>query len=418
MPPPNDRRLLTAILVAALLVRILVALILPDQGFPDALGYRASGQQFWQTFRLGAQNIMPLYPILIGRGGQLILDALLSTAAVWLVYYLAFELFADRVAAMIAAIIAAFYPYFIFYAAVGLTEPLFIALVLAAFLAWYRGAFLAAAIFSVLGILTRPAIELLAPILVGYFAFAIHGLGVRGTARQLLRYGVVYVALMSPWWLHNYEAFGSFVRLNLGSGFLLYAGNNPMNDSGGGIVKVDWDNHKFDNVADPVERDQAYHDAAVAYIKDHPARFVELAWTKLIRFWQPWPYATEYKGWFYVVVSLLSYGPVLLLALIYLARWGRDDLLKILPILTFVAYLTAVHCVMVSSIRYRLPLEPLLILFASTVLSRFASKLWLWDLRPVDLKLADIKLPDLKPADLKLADLKLADLASRKSPSN
>jgi hypothetical protein len=36
-----------------------------------------------------------------------------------------------------------------------------------------------------------------------------------------------------------------------------------------------------------------------------------------------------------------------------------------LPLLLFIGYLTAVHMVMAGSIRYRLPLEPLLIVLAA-----------------------------------------------------
>jgi 4-amino-4-deoxy-L-arabinose transferase-like glycosyltransferase len=372
----NHRRILTAILIAAFLARLVVAYLLPDQGFPDAQGYREAGLQFWRTFHIGSTYIMPLYPILVGitgaGWGQFLLDAALSTLAVWLIDRLAFVLFADHLIAIIAAAIAAIYPYFIFYAAVGLTEPLFIALLLAAFLSWYRGAFFAAAIFAVLGILTRPAIELLAPLLVAYFACAVHGLGIKGAARQLAVYGAVYVALMSPWWLHNDAAYGSFVRLNLGSGFLFYAGNNPLSHTGGGLVDIDWNNHAFDTISDPIARDRAYRDAAITYIKEHPARFVELAWIKFTRFWQLWPYAQEYRSNIYVIVSLLSYGPVLLFSLAYLAFWGSQDLRKIAPILMFIAYLTVVHSVFVSSIRYRLPVEPFLIIFASVTVRRAA----------------------------------------------
>jgi 4-amino-4-deoxy-L-arabinose transferase-like glycosyltransferase len=371
---------LALILAIALLLNLSVALVLPDQGLSDPQGYREAGYEFWHTFRISTTYIMPLYPMLVGLVGggvgQLLLDALLSTIAVWLVFRLTLELFADRRAAFIAALTTAFYPYLIFYSAVGLTEPLFIALLLAAFLAWYRGAFLSAAVFAVLGILTRPAIELLAPVLVGYFAYFIHGLGIRATVRQLMVYAAVYVALMSPWWVHNYAAYGSFVRLNLGAGMLLYAGNNPMNHSGGGIADVDWDTHRFDDIKDPVALDRARRDAALAYIAEQPARFVELAATKFARFWQLWPYAAEYRSQFYVVVSLLSFGPVLLLSFVYFALWGRRDLRKISPILIFTVYLTAVHCVLVSSIRYRLPIEPFLIIFASVAISRIARAWW------------------------------------------
>jgi 4-amino-4-deoxy-L-arabinose transferase-like glycosyltransferase len=174
----NDKRILTAILIGAFLARLTAAIIVPNQGFPDAQRIVELAHQFWHTFQISSPHVMPLYPILIaitgGGWGQLLLDISLSTASVWLVYALAWEIFGDRVAALMAAAGAALYPYFIFYSVLGLTETLFIALLLAAFLAWYRGAFLTAAIFAVLGILTRPSIELLVPVLVVYFAFAIH----------------------------------------------------------------------------------------------------------------------------------------------------------------------------------------------------------------------------------------------------
>jgi 4-amino-4-deoxy-L-arabinose transferase-like glycosyltransferase len=376
----TEKSLLTAVLIVAFTVRVAVALLLPDQGFVDAHNYREAGQQFWEVFRIGKSHMMPLYPILVGLVGggfgQIVLDALLSTAAVWLVYALSLKLFSDRAAAFTGALAAAFYPYFIFYSAVGLTEPLFIALLLAAFLAWYRGAFIAAAIFTVFGILTRPAIELLAPLLVCYFAFFLHGLGVKGTARQLLVYAAVYLALMSPWWVHNYATYGTFVRLDLATGIVLRSANNPMNESGGSIFGKDWDPDEFSNITDPVARDRALREAAIAYIEEHPVHFAEMALIKFTRFWQPWPYASEYKGSFYLLVSLLSYGPILLLSLAYLVLWGRQDLRKILPILMFIAYLTAVHCVVVSSIRYRLPIEPFLIIFASVAVTRIARGAW------------------------------------------
>ena len=143
-----------------------------------------------------------------------------------------------------------------------------------------------------------------------------------------------------------------------------------LNRTGGGLADIDWNSHRFDDIPDPVARDLAFRNAALDYIRENPGRFLELAWQKFLRFWRPWPYAPEYRNSFYIVMSLLSYGPVLLLSLAYLALWGRQDLRAILPMLMFTIYLTAVHCVLVSSIRYRLPIEPFLVIFASVALSR------------------------------------------------
>src|SRR5437762_1550980 len=88
--------------------------------------------------------------------------------SIWIILLLALIL------RLIAALGAAVYPPFIYFSFVGLTETLFTTLILAAYVCWYRGAFAAAAVFAVLSILTRPAIDLLAPLLVVYFAAVAH----------------------------------------------------------------------------------------------------------------------------------------------------------------------------------------------------------------------------------------------------
>lgn len=197
---------------------------------------------------------MPLYPALIGLTGpgwpQAAVDIALSTGLIWLVYELSIAVFSDSAAAVLAALGSAVYPQFVFFAGLGLTEPLFMVLFIAAYVCWYRGTFLSAAIFAVLSILTRPAIDLLAPILVIYFAMAIHRLSAVTAARQVLVYGLVYCTLMAPWWLHNYRAYGAFVRLDLAGGENFYAGNNPMNETGGGNKGVDLTTEKFDTIKD------------------------------------------------------------------------------------------------------------------------------------------------------------------------
>ena len=71
---------------------------------------------------------------------------------------------------------------------------------------------------------------------------------------------------------------------------------------------------------------------------------------------------------FYSVVSALSFGPVLLLAMICaLRRWRQWRLLA--PLYLIVGYFTFVHVVTIASLRYRLPIEPLLIILAAEPLA-------------------------------------------------
>jgi hypothetical protein len=192
--------------------------------------------------------------------------------------------------------------------------------------------------------------------------------------RKLLGYAAVYVVLMTPWWLHNYQAYGTFVRLNLGGGEVFYLGNNPMNRSGGGIHSVDGDLTRFNAIKSLVERDAALWKAGRDYVRADPARFIEMAAVKFARLWRPWPYADSYRSSLYVALSLLSFAPVLLLAVFYLGRWGYGELTRIGPIILFAGYLSAVHMVTIASVRYRIPLEPFVIMFGAVAAARIARR--------------------------------------------
>ena len=376
-----ERLTLPAILTLALVLRVGAALTLPDQHFSDAEGYRVAAISLWSTGRLGSPIIMPLYPAivgLVGTGwGQLSLDIVLSTAMVALVYQLTLVAFADRAAAALAALWTACYPYFIFYAVVGLTETLFIILLLGAFLCWFRGWFSAAAALAVLSILTRPTIELLVPILILVFAVFIHHLPPTRVLRHLAIFAAIYGVLMSPWWLHNYREYDTFVRLNVGSGLMFYSGNNPQNQSGGAL-EADSDRKKFEAIRNPIARDRAMWGAGIAYIRENPGRFVEMAATKFVRFWRLWPYAPEYAGRLHVVLSLLSFVPVLAFAIIHVVSCNLRGFIRLSPILLLIAYFTSIHMVFAASLRYRLPLEPFLICFAALGLVRLARHCWCW----------------------------------------
>jgi hypothetical protein len=152
------------------------------------------------------------------------------------------------------------------------------------------------------------------------------------------------------------------VRLIPGSGTVFYAGNNPMNHSGSGNLGVDYVTTQFDHLASPIARERAMSAAAIDFIANNPGRFVELAELKFVRLWRLWPANEGYVHPLYIFGALVGYVPVLLLTLIYLARWAWQDFRKLSPILLFAAYTTTVHMVIVSTIRYRLPLEPFMII--------------------------------------------------------
>lgn len=371
---------LGAILAVGLVLRLLTFWLLPDQGFPDARAYVDAGRDLFAHGVMQVDIYMPLYPIwtwLWGDGLKLA-DIALSVATIWLVHELTIAIVNDARAARLAALAAAIYPHFIFYAVSGLTETPYLFLLCGAFLLFYRELYSAASVALILSILVRPTLDYLTPLLLIVFVAYVHRCTGREAARRVGIYALIYVVLMAPWWAHNYEKYGQFVRLDLGDGVVLFSGNNPLNQSGGGVgggaKGDDMDPAPFTIITDPIQRNEAYKKAALDFITENPGRFVELAGLKFLRFWRLWPYAPEYESSAIILVSLLSYGVVFTLALGFIAAEGWERRRRIAPIMLLIAYLTAVHMVTIGSLRYRLPLEPFLIVFAARAASMLARR--------------------------------------------
>jgi len=83
--------------------------------------------------------------------------------------------------------------------------------------------------------------------------------------------------------------------------------------------------------------------------------------------WSLWPNSVDYQSWIYKAISIFSFGPILLLSLIgvWVLKENRRDIALMVGL---VGYITLLHVVTLGSIRYRLPLEPIMIVTASMAL--------------------------------------------------
>ncbi len=373
--PAAERSALLMILGVAAVLRFAMApVVAAHVGYlPDVFSYRTIAADLLAGHLTENDLGMPGYPIMIllaggGGIGQLLADIAFSVLAAWCVARITREITGDALAGLLAALLWAIYPFSIFYAVTGLSETFFVALFLLGFLAYQQGKFTLGSLVMVAAILTRPAIELLTPILILTFALVVHRLSLGRALKHLGIFAAIYVMLMAPWWWHNYEKYGRFVRLNLGSGMVLYSGNYAGNVDGGG-VNFSIDVPGYYDIQDLVERDRVLRDAAVRFITENPRRFIELAGLKFMRIWRPWPYAAEYSSAFLSIVSAVSFLPVLLLALAGAFQGARRYGVKLIPIGLFIGYTTAVHMVTIGSLRYRFPMEPFLVILAGAPLA-------------------------------------------------
>jgi 4-amino-4-deoxy-L-arabinose transferase-like glycosyltransferase len=387
---PEGRRLnytLITILLIALCARVVFVLTLENRFyFPDSYGYDAmakniiSGKGFIVSENLQAGRA-PLYPgflavcyTLFGEKLLVIrlIQALLSTFSCLLVYLIAKRIFNSSVG-IIATLITALYPFFVFFSGLILSETVFIFLllllvyllvVLEQYDKWWLAA--AAGVINACAILTRPSFVLFF-VFLGLFwflkAFRVKGLMVSRIKSYLVI--IIFTCLtMSPWVIRNYLVFDKFIPVTATGGLALYEANSPYATGG---CAPDWDLPAAIKKLPEADYDAILRKMAVQYIKDNPMRFIKLSMIKFSRFWNVVPNFDEYRSIKYALASIFSFGVVLLFALWEIFRLRKQWRLIII-LLTPVFYFTLIHMVFIGSIRYRIPIEPYLIILAASSL--------------------------------------------------
>ena len=387
----TGRRLCLAIGAASLCLCILLDLFYFPAGtiFPDERRFLASATQMSETGRFivrgdrawempGTAAFFAAFILLFSGANAAIVPIRLAQAMLLvfqaaLIGKIAQRMFHDRVTGLAAFTIAAFYPFLLYYQGLLLSETLFNTFLIAAFacLYWWRdrglrmdGTLILTSVCFALATYTKPTLTLLPPFLVA--AVTLGARDWRLTGRMFLVSALIYLALLAPWWLRNYSLLHAFVPFTTGSAQILYLGNNPSNPS----VGISWSDTdpavlaRLRAIPDEAERQRAFRAEAMRYIVEDPGAFVHRMSLKLLRFWNIVPNAPEFSGGGYKIVSVVSFGPVLVLALVATVLWRRR-FVAFAPLLVLVAYFTLMHMITIASLRYRLPLEPFLIVLAA-----------------------------------------------------
>jgi hypothetical protein len=327
---------------------------------PDTAIYVETGSALFATGKMSSFLYMPLYPVaihLLGISGIVWLQILLSTFTVYLVYLVALAIWNDRNAALVAAGACAVHPVLVYYANAPLTETPFSFLVMAGLLLLYRNRVVFAALVFVLANLTRPTLDLVYPLMFAASALAAEPPRMMLAARRVAIYLAVYVALMSPWWLHNYALYGKFVRLDLAGGITAILENSKSFEAHGFDWTVDPPWEAYGSIADPVERDRAMMTAGIRYIFENPATWLHGAADRFLRFFTPWPAPVTpvRQKWIISILTLPIFACAFASLVIKFRNWRR-----LLPVVLPVAFVIAVHLATHANMRYRLPIDPLL----------------------------------------------------------
>jgi dolichyl-phosphate-mannose-protein mannosyltransferase len=195
----------------------------------------------------------------------------------------------------------------------------------------------------------------------------------------LLTASVVLILAISPWTIRNYLAFHRFVLLNTNAGFAFYWSNHPIHGQNYPAELPDWEAYVRLIPSELLSLDEAELDQTLlvrgfGFIRDDPRRYLMLSISRFDDYFKFWP-STE-SGLISNLSRGLSFGLLWpLMAFGFIMRLRRSFSSEILILYLFIIIYSAIHLLSWSLIRYRLPIDAVLIIFAGAALVEIQMKL-------------------------------------------
>lgn len=420
-PPPDTPRRSRAILIlllVALALRLGWAVTRPADdasinALPDQREYLSLAQNLLHG--RGLQFIDPRfneavkafrtpgYPMFIAACGAnvrivRIVQALLDACTVLAIDLLARRLLRARFAPLLAAAIVAVNPFLIYFTGLLLSETLFTAMLAWAMVLLVYGnggrgrwratlLWLAGGLLLSLSVLVRPSAVAL-PVVLGLVSIFLNTHREVSykelspsepdrRARLAFPPGLTMVLLtllcLLPWAVRNRVELGHWIWLDANSGFTLYDGYNPDATGASDQSFV----HRIPELQalDEVGRDEHLKQEAIEYARSHPGQVMTLAGAKLARTWSPVPLSREYGRPALRLVAMAYSVPFDALVLVGLL-WGRMPRSVKVLLITPAVYFSIIHALTVGSLRYRVPVEPLLAVIAAGLAGANGAATW------------------------------------------
>jgi len=355
------------------------AIVPPLLPWITSLLYRAVGHDYFAAVLLGCV-IGSLAPLLLAAFATRVFGSAVGRLAGWL---------------------AVVHPLLVFFCGDLLTEtPFTVTLLLALLLSveWVKtprsGRAFGTGIAWGLAALTRPT-ALALPALVAAWAWVPLGfaLPARGRLRQIALLLLGLALTVGPWTLRNALVMHAFVPVTTGSGGALLVGNNAgawtdPATRGGGSNDL-WDEllrTEYRGLSE-TDKDVRARARTVAFLREHFSQWPAMAAAKVARFWRLSTDAGPARSTRWVALPLQdlvrALDPWFLWSVVVLplALWGLGLSLRgprrwfQSLSLWVILYFTWLGVVFFGALRFRVPIEPLVVLFAAAGLDDLGRRL-------------------------------------------
>lgn len=362
---------------------------------------------FYTLYLAAIYKLFGHYP-LIARLIQALVAGVLQTFLLWRIGTRLF----NRTVGLVAALWNAVYIYFFYYAGALITETLYITGILWMFdcalrlvssqsekpakesIKWWRWIELGLAIGMT--VLLRQAFLIFLPF---FYLWLWWNLRREESGRwyKRLRWSalkglslatLVLILMILPWTIRNQRAFGTFVLLNTNAGFAFFWGNHPI--YGTNFISLLPTQKSYYDLIPPelrslneAELDKALLSKGIQFIADDPQRFLLLSISRIREFIKFWP--SSDSSMISNISRVGSFGvalPFMLLGLWFglTSEFKTSSPIQksgIVLILMFVVIYSGIHLASWTLIRYRLPMDALLLIFAALGVVKLVGKRFL-----------------------------------------
>lgn len=302
-----------------------------------------------------------------------IVQAVLGALSCVIIFLIARRLF-DNAAAVISALIASFYPVLIKSAELLFTENLYAFLLILTifFLLKYiqDGGYqnLALSAFA-LGIasLTRSVAILMPFFIIAVISkiFVSQGRGTKKIVISAVVLMVFFILPIIPWAVRNWKVNHRFIPVSTTLGIGLYTSYVPKEGKLYGFTAADDVVAKSELLGSEAAQSDFLTEEALKYIKNNPMRVLKLEVLKTAYFWSVFDWEVIGNGVYNFMYAFIA--PFFVLGIFANSR--RFD--ELMPLYLPIVYSFIISLVFYGSPRYRLPIEPYIIIIAAAGLVDF-----------------------------------------------
>lgn len=380
---------LVIIFIVALLPRLIFAFTGNAVLTGDDIDYEDIGRSLYSGagYLLKGQptaTICPVYPLFIAmvyhifgpefapvRVGSAIFDALMCAA----IYLLGRTLFNKRIGYLAGILCAAHY---FFLKTIQILRPdtmqmFFIAVSVLSWVRWrkyfLRRDIVILALSFLFAIMLKPSIVPIPALFIAIETYEFikeRRLKFKAFVASMLIFILVLSVPMVPWAVRNYKVFDSLIIFTDNMGVALYSSYNPPEGKRFGITPDDAVTKEAGKINSETERNKFLLLKAKEYIVTHKREVIRQIPLKILFFWSPFDWETLGNGagvWNFSTGFILPFG-------IYGLFMLRKRMREILPLILPILYFFAIAIFFQGLPRYRLAIEPFIILFAAFCMVR------------------------------------------------